>query len=325
MKKEIQSKNKNINMTQKSVPKRIQNILSALIEFVVDTVGDNDDTIRRAMIDNQDELIKLLKDNTHVQNNNSKKIKDPDAPKRGKSSYIYFCVEKRESIKKANPDMSAKDIIKELGRVWREKVNDEDKSRYTKLSTDDKIRYENEMKDYTPPQGMKKNEKIVGPKRALTSYIFFCKNQRSILKDENSQLSTNDITSLLAKRWRELSEKDRQPYTKLAEKDKVRYEEEKALLVSTNSETSTKKTRRKSGYILFCQETRSEVKKDNEDFSSQQITKELGSNWKKLGDDEKDVYNKRANSKSPKSSKKKLPEPPSDSEELESSSEEDSS
>jgi hypothetical protein len=371
MKKEIQSKNKNRNMSTNSVPKRMQSILSALTDFVVDVVGDNDneDTVRQAMVDHQDELVTLLKDNMPVQKTTSlKKVKDPDAPKRGKSSYIYFCVEKRDEIKKANPDMSAKEIIKELGRVWREDVPDKDKARYTKLSDADKARYEEEMKDYTPPPGVdkvvEKKSKRAGPKRALTSYIFFCKDQRAVLKDEKSKLSTKELTAELGKRWRELSEKDRKPYEKLATKDKDRYEKEKSDWVDpegdedapkkktkakkapskkktkakkapskkkTKAKKAPSKPRRKSGYIVYCQEIRPGLKEEHEDWTSQQVTKELGRTWSELSEQEQNEYNERANDpdesapapakvskKKGKSSKKgkSLPEPESDLEEL---------
>lgn len=340
MKKEIQSKNNNRNMATKSVPKSMQSILSALTDFVVEVVGDDDkdDTIRQAMTDHQDELVIILKDNMPVQKTSSpKKVKDPDAPKRGKSSYIYFCVEKRESIKEANPDMSAKDIIKELGRVWRDDVTDKDKIRYTNLSADDKTRYQEEMKAYTPPPNVgnicAKKTRRSGPKRGLTAYIFFCKEQRSVLKEEREDLSTKEVTAELGKSWRELSENDRKPYAKLAAKDKVRYENEKKGWVDPNGDDSAPKSkkapvktkkppvktkkasakpRRKSGYILYCQELRSSMKEDHTDWTSQKVTKELGRTWNELDDDEQGVYNERANApveSSPvvKSSKTKSP------------------
>jgi hypothetical protein len=339
MKKEIRSKNKNITMATKSVPKRIQSILSALTEFVVDIVGDvgDDNIIRKAMADNQDQLVSLLKANMPVQKITSlKKVKDPNAPKRGKSSYIYFCVETREDIKESNPDMSAKDIIKELGRVWREDVTDKEKSRYTKMSAIDKVRYQREMKDYTPPPGAGKvSQKKAGPKRGLTAYIFFCKNHRAVLKEEQPDLPTKEVTKELGKCWRELSEKDRKPFDKLAAKDKLRFENEKASWVNPDDNQKAKapakakkapaKARRKSGYILYCQEARPTVVKDNYDLSSQEVTKELGRTWKKLSDEEQGKYNERAanahvGSKTSKKKKKKKvkvePDPGSDIEEL---------
>lgn len=176
MKKEIQSSKKDRNMTTKSVPKSMQPILSAISDYVLEIVGsvtplnaEVTTNLRNAMADHQDDLLNILKTNLNVQKDSGKKVKDPDAPKRGKSSYIYFCVEKRDEIKKANPNMSAKEIIKELGRVWRENVSDKDKARYEKMSSDDKERYVSERKDYTPPpnvgEAVEKKAKRAGPKR----------------------------------------------------------------------------------------------------------------------------------------------------------------
>ena len=325
MKKENQSRKKDVNMSTKSTTKRIQHILTVVNDFFIGIVNNNSskDDIIKAIEDSHDDLGKILKENIPNQKDSSvKKFKDPDAPKRGKSSYIYFCVEKREDIKKNNPDMSAKEIIKELGRVWRENVSVKDKARYEKLSLDDKARYESERKEYIPTNDVDKTSKRSGPKRGLTGYIYFCNEFRSILKEENNNLTTKEITSELGKRWRELSEKDRKPYEKLAEKDKDRYEKEKESWVDMENDdiqekkgkskdkvvktTKSKKSlsddnkevvnRKKSGYILYCQELRNIVKESNNELTSQQITKELGRKWKELSDSQKASYNERASS-----------------------------
>lgn len=105
--------------------------------------------------------------------------KDPDAPKKGCTSYIKFSNEMRAQVKEDNPDMKGKDIIKELGRLWRTgfakldkktiakleedgitftekememetKKRDKARAKYEKLAEEDKKRYEAEMKEYTP-------------------------------------------------------------------------------------------------------------------------------------------------------------------------------
>jgi hypothetical protein len=247
MKKENQSKKKTKTMTTKSVSKSIQSMAAAITEFVVKI---SDDDIQQNMIDNHDELIAILSTNMPTQQNTKVKlVKDPNAPKRGKSSYILFCISKRDSVKESNPEMSAKDIIKELGRVWREDVSDKDKAKYTKMAVSDKNRYENEMKDYTPPAGTLrsyKKEKKVGPKRALSAYIFYCNVNRSVLMEENSELSTKVITSNLGKGWRELSDKDRKPYHKMALKDKDRFEDDKANWGSVDEPTKSLKKKKKT-------------------------------------------------------------------------------
>merc|ERR1712083_519805 len=48
----------------------------------------------------------------------NKKAKDPDAPKRPTSNYMYFATEKRDSVKKTNPSASPTEITKILGEMW---------------------------------------------------------------------------------------------------------------------------------------------------------------------------------------------------------------
>ena len=58
--------------------------------------------------------------------------KDPAAPKRGCSSYIFFCKDKRTEVEEANPDMKGTEVTKELGRIWREETSDKQKKKYSK-------------------------------------------------------------------------------------------------------------------------------------------------------------------------------------------------
>lgn len=334
MKKNNQSSKKNKNMATKSVSKNTKKstLQSAVTDYVIEVISsvldESDiDSVRTALDKHQDELQKVISKNLPKQKSvHLKKVKDPNAPKRGKSSYIFFCVDKRQEIIDANPDMSAKDLIKELGRVWREDISDEEKKKYQEQSTADKTRYEEEMVDYTPPADLgfvsekkTKKSKRVGPKRGRTAYIFFCTEQRPLLKEENPDMNTKEVTSQLGVMWKALSDKEKKPYVKLAEKDKSRYENEKnkwvdedeneeaveekkvhsskkSKKVKKGKRSSKKKTknRKKSGYILFCQEERDGLKEENPHMSNQQITKELGSAWKALAPEEQDVYNERA-------------------------------
>lgn len=347
MKKNNHSSKKNKNMeaiaTPKTTKKSTNSTVSAVTDYVVEilssVLSDDDlESARSALEEKHSELQKIVSKSMPSQKSTLKKVKDPNAPKRGKSSYIFFCVDKREEIKTANPDMSATEIIKELGRVWRDDLSDKDRKKYADKSVEDKERYDKEMESYTPVDlgyvtEKKKKCKRSGPKRGLTAYIFFCKEHRQILKDEDPDMSTKDITSELGKRWKALSDKDKKPFVKLAEKDKERYQDEKKTWVETDSpveektpakksksekktkpvkEKSSKKTksekksksekstkpRKKSGYILFCQEQRESLKADNSDMTSQQITKELGRAWKELSDEEQAEYNEKASDES---------------------------
>lgn len=54
------------------------------------------------------------------------KKKDPDAPKRNKSAYMFFCDDKRAEVKKEFPDLKMTDVSKKLAEKWKA-LTDSDK------------------------------------------------------------------------------------------------------------------------------------------------------------------------------------------------------
>jgi hypothetical protein len=60
-----------------------------------------------------------------------------------------------------------------------------------------------------------------------------------------------------------------------------------------------------SGYILYCQEERSNIKERNPDLNPAQITSALGAQWKALDADEKAEYNLKAKSMKPMTDEEK--------------------
>lgn len=57
-----------------------------------------------------------------------------------------------------------------------------------------------------------KQPKAKRAKQAFTSYIYFCKEQRSVIKEENPESNPTEITTLLAEKWNSLSDEEKQPY-----------------------------------------------------------------------------------------------------------------
>ena len=183
--------------------------------------------------------------------------RDPAAPKRGCSSYIFFCQDKRAEVKEANPDFKGTAITVELGRMWREDVSEEDKEKYTSMAADDKERYNTAMADYTPSaeflesksdsdsSDSKKTKKTKkdrkpGPKKARSAYIFFCSDKRADVKAANDDMNPKDITSELGRLWREDYKDDAKKSKKwvtMAKKDKERFEKEKAEWVDPDGES----------------------------------------------------------------------------------------
>lgn len=189
--------------------------------------------------------------------------KDPNAPKRGKSAYLFFCTALRDTVKTSlGADSKATDVTRELGARWNKlKASSKpaDKkalSGFEVEAAEDKARYDNEKINYVPPvgedvfdtkikrRGGKKANKD-GPKRAKSAYLFFCDANRDIVKSKDPSLKATEVTSELGRLWNVLkADKSRvddvDRYISLAAADTARYEHEKANGVSNHAIKSDK-------------------------------------------------------------------------------------
>ena len=186
----------------------------------------------------------------HLSNSNGigRKKKDPDAPRRGKSGYLFFCTDHRDAVKASLGESSkATDVTKELGVRWnalKDSKKPADKkilTGYEKAAADDKARYQTEKSEYTPPEtndkgntrrGGKQKSPKTGPKRAKSGYLYFCEDRRNKLKSENPNLKSTEITSELGRLWNELKADESRSselavYERQASDDKSRYNSEK--------------------------------------------------------------------------------------------------
>jgi len=76
-----------------------------------------------------------------------KKRKDPNAPKRALSAYMYFANEQRETVRTDNPGVTFGQIGKLLGEKWKS-LNEAEKVPYESKANQDKKRYEDEKAAY---------------------------------------------------------------------------------------------------------------------------------------------------------------------------------
>jgi hypothetical protein len=157
-----------------------------------------------------------------------------DGPKKNKSSYLFFCDDERQVIKKQNLGLSNKEIISELANRWGLiKENPKMIEKYTLLAKEDKERYDSEVRNHIPTENtdvkIKKEKSDI--KKNKSSYLFFCDEERLKIKKENLDLSNKEIISELANRWKNIKDdpKKIEKFVKLAESDKNRYENEKNL------------------------------------------------------------------------------------------------
>mmetsp|Transcript_1423 Transcript_1423/g.3042 ORF Transcript_1423/g.3042 Transcript_1423/m.3042 type:complete len:481 (-) Transcript_1423:9-1451(-) len=68
-------------------------------------------------------------------------------PKKNRTAYILYSMAKRAEVKKAEPDVSPRDIIKMISEEWRA-IGDEEKKIWDEKAAADKMRYSEEMEAY---------------------------------------------------------------------------------------------------------------------------------------------------------------------------------
>jgi hypothetical protein len=232
----------------------------------------------------------------------TKRKKDPNAPKKWKTSYIFFCAEQREILRKQETKYKTTEITSKLAEMWKQ-LSDNERVKYEELSTQDKERYIKELSAYSPSEEYKKKE--TGPKRPTSSYMFFCKQQRDSIKKEFPNMNAKEITSELGKRWKNLSEQQKVPYIERQNKDKIRYQTEKQSVVQPEKEKKqkvrktapVKTTKRKEinpkktiGFKNFCNEEKTRLESENPDWSSRRVTTELIEMWNELNEEDKQQY-----------------------------------
>ncbi|KAB8291129.1 hypothetical protein EYC80_009817 [Monilinia laxa] len=76
-----------------------------------------------------------------------KKKKDPNAPKRGLSAYMFFANEQRDNVREENPGISFGQVGKVLGERWKA-LNEKQRGPYEESAAKDKKRYEEEKANY---------------------------------------------------------------------------------------------------------------------------------------------------------------------------------
>ncbi len=255
----------NINMTE-----NVMNIFKAWVEesgFDIDesSLSNLSQKVNEVVASEQKKLSKSTK--------KTKSIKDPDAPKRGKSAYIYFCNANREIVKnELGNDLKTTEITKELGARWnklKESTKAADKKLvavYEQQAKQDKERYDGEMQGYERPSDDELEEKTAkkgkngkvkkvkdpsAPKRGKSAYIFFCADMRDTVRSElGNDSKATEVTKELGVRWNKLKESTKvsdkkllTKYEKMATDDKGRYEKEKSD--ASSGDESVKKQSKK--------------------------------------------------------------------------------
>ena len=154
--------------------------------------------------------------------------------------YLQFCTDTRGQMIKELPELSSSEITKVLSQKWKE-LDVEVKEAY-------KTNYEqrkNEFFAQNNVEGVKhKNKRLKkkdpsAPKKPLSSFMEFCKEIRSSLKDELCKLPLAEVGRELGRRWRELSQEDKESFEARAKQNREQYANEVQIYQSQNKQDSS--------------------------------------------------------------------------------------
>ena len=156
----------------------------------------------------------------------------------------------------------------------------------------------NEKNESAPTAQKRRKKDPNAPKGAKSAYIFFGDKERAKIIKENPNFSPTEIMTELGKRWKELSEKEKRPYEKEAEKDKARYSEAMKSYEPAERDDDEKQGKRqkkdpnapknaKSAYIFFTMKKRASIASGS---SPTEIMQKLGKMWSAMSEAEKKPY-----------------------------------
>lgn len=190
------------------------------------------------------------------------------APTRPLSAYLLFCQKQQKSVRKCNPELSSTAVLVTIAKQWKEASVKTKKPFVNKAAKASKV-YKKKAEKYRKTASyledlnhkreaalLKKHAVVVGiqlkpnansgrfprdpsaPKHPLTAFMFFSKQQRPVVTQNDPTLSFVDTTKVVTQQWKELSAEEKAKFYKMQEGAKADYEKE----VEKYKETSGAKT-----------------------------------------------------------------------------------
>ncbi len=134
------------------------------------------------------------------------------------------------------------------------------------------------------------------PKRALTSYMLFCKDTRAELKALNPDMKFAELSKLMGSEWKSLSLTEKHKYAMKAVVARTKYSDEmKEYIRPSNQELVEEKQTRKrsigtskgvkrpvSSYMFFSKDKSQEIKNANPQMTLKELHSELGRLWREV-------------------------------------------
>lgn len=257
------TKTKRTSTTKKDVQSlvdKINNLKPASREAVFSQLSKSVDAseVEKIRLETQnltrEELEEVLKSCSGVTPTPVKIPKDPNAPKKGSSAYVFFQTPEakrlKEQAKKEGKELAHKDAFSQAAHNWT-LLSEEQRRPYQEMAEKDAERYQREMAKYTPSEEylaekkaaedanaaakasgkgtkrVRKEKDPNAPKRAQNAFLFFSVPKRRELV-EKQKMSQKAALTEAGRLWGLMSDNEKKPFTAAAEADKERYQREMA-------------------------------------------------------------------------------------------------
>lgn len=232
------------------------------------------------------------------------------------TAYFIYMSDRRAAFTAENPNMSPKDVVRNLAQQWRE-LSDSDRASFVGRATEDRARFDRELEaareahgDAPLPEVPTRNRrekkqkrvtaaKLLGVAGPKTAYILFGSSVRPKLVKKNPDASQRDILRLISAEWKKAKASVKARFTKQATADRERYQTELAAAREANPElvaqlggkkNRTGPKRARSAYLFFCTAMRTQVKEANPELGVRDLTRRLGQMWRELNEAGRQQY-----------------------------------
>jgi hypothetical protein len=288
---------------------KTKNISKFILDFIEDNKDSNLDDLKNKLEskNTQNDLKKLL-------NKNIKTVKDFNKPKRGKSSYLYFCEDNRDKVKEDFPGYDNKKIVTELGIRWN-KFKEEHPDQVGEYEKRASVAREIYLKDIKEYNDSKKNMKPIENEKDETKKEKKPKKEKvevkkdDIKKDDikKDDIKKDDIKEVVKEKKEknpkkieesevkkdnksaEVEEEVKEEVIKKEKKDKKKKDKEVVLKDEKSEQKSIEKDD-EPGFETFCKKKKNKFTEENSDMSEKEILKLMKKKWKNLSADKKQKY-----------------------------------
>lgn len=159
-------------------------------------------------------------------------VKEPGKPRGKMTAYAFFVQTCREEHKRTNPGEQVvfSEFSKKCAGRWK-LMDGNDKRPFEDMAARDKLRWEEEMKHWTPADGrkgkkQKRKKDPNAPKRPQTAFFLFCADRREALRQQFPDLRIGDIAKKLGEEWGKCTGERREAYDATAKEQKELYKEQ---------------------------------------------------------------------------------------------------